>query len=181
MEHIERALIESKRIAHPITNLNIDVKRGGGYYSIWLSDIKKLNNEDFSLELKQRNSNLLYIGIATKSLYKRLYEQELQHLSPATFFRSIGAVLGYSPEKGSLFNRKGCNYKFNPKHTKNIILWIDQNIEISFVYSTNELNIETEKDLIKRYAPILNWKHNPNKFQPLKKLKDECRRNARII
>jgi hypothetical protein len=109
MKQVERALIHGKRIDHPITNLNVDVGKGGGYYSIWLNDVEKLNNKEFSQELKKRNSNLLYIGIASKSLYERLYEQELQHLNPATFFRSIGAVLGYRPEEGSLSDKKNKN------------------------------------------------------------------------
>ena len=43
--------------------------------------------------------NIIYIGIASQSLRKRL-NQELRAKGHGTFFRSIGAVLGYSPREG---------------------------------------------------------------------------------
>jgi hypothetical protein len=49
------------------------------------------------------NQTLLYIGKAGKNLRKRVWEQECQHLSPGTFFRSVGVMLGYvSPAGGAI-------------------------------------------------------------------------------
>lgn len=103
-QELEKALIKGKRILQPITNGNT-IESKEGYYSIWITNTKKLPTV-FHNELVRRKTNLLYIGIASGSLLKRLYLQELQHRNPATFFRSIGAVLGYRPEPGSLAGKK---------------------------------------------------------------------------
>jgi len=176
-QELEKALIKGKRILQPITNGN-GIESREGYYSIWITDAKKLPPAFYN-ELIRRKSNLLYIGIASGSLLKRLYLQELQHRNPATFFRSIGAVLGYRPEAGSLIgNRNQNNYKFKANDTKAIVEWINKNLEISFHYcSTADSSIE--KMLIGNYKPLLNWTHNPEPFLPLKLLKDECRMIAR--
>lgn len=55
---------------------------------------------------KIREDRIIYIGIASKSLRKRLWEEELNHKRAATFFRSIGAMLDYLPPKGSLYGKK---------------------------------------------------------------------------
>lgn len=176
-QEIEKAVIKSQRIRQPIINGN-GIESKEGYYSIWIIDTKKLPSL-FHKELVRRNTNLLYIGIASGSLLKRLYLQELQHKNAATFFRSIGAVLGFRPQKGSLVGKRNQNnYKFNEQDTKAIIEWINNNLEIGFHYcSTADDTIE--KMLIGKYKPLLNWTHNPEPFQPLKQLKDECRIIAR--
>ncbi len=176
-QELEKTLIKGKRILQPITNGNV-IESKEGYYSIWITNTKKLPPA-FHNELVRKKTNLLYIGIASGSLLKRLYLQELQHRNPATFFRSIGAVLGYRPEPGSLAGKKNQNnYKFNIENTKAIVEWINHNLEIAFHYCpTTDSTIEIT--LIKKYGPLLNWTHNPEPFMPLKKLKDECRAIAR--
>ena len=161
----------------PITNGSI-IDKKEGYYSIWVINTKKMPLL-FYKELEKRKTKLLYIGIASGSLYKRLYLQELQHRNAATFFRSIGAVLGYRPEPGSLAGKRNQNnYKFNREHTKEIVEWINENLEIAFHYCTT-IDSANEKTLIEKYKPLLNWAHNPEPFMPLKQLKDECRFIAR--
>jgi len=133
----------------------------------------------FYKELLKRNTTLIYIGIATKSLSTRLYQQELQHQNPATFFRSLGAVLGYRPEPGSLYGKTNQNnYTFSSENTRRIIEWIDGNLEISFHYCP--INSRSfESTLIKKYKPIFNLKHNPESFLLLKELRSDCRQIAK--
>ncbi|MBX7203670.1 MAG: hypothetical protein K1X77_11610 [Bacteroidia bacterium] len=174
---VEEAIINGVRLRHPVSN-GKSIEKKEGYYSIWIVNLKALP-VPFNHELVKRKTTLLYIGIASNSLHKRLYQQELQHKSAATFFRSIGAVLGYTPEQGSLVSKKNQNnYKFNQKDTNAIIEWININPEVSFHYcSTTDESLE--KMLIAKYKPLLNWTHNPEPFLPLKQLKDNCRAIAR--
>lgn len=177
IEEIEKELFQNIRLKQPVSNgKNIHAEKG--YYSIWICDSKKIPSP-FSDELKRRNTNLLYIGIAEITLLQRLWEQELQHKSPATFFRSIGAALNYRPEPGSLAGRKRqVNYFFSDGHTKEIIQWIDKYLEVSFL-PTKDVDASLEKILIRKHTPLLNLQHNPSKFSPLKVAREECRSIAR--
>jgi len=174
---VEEAIINGVRFSKPVSN-GISIEKKEGYYSIWISNSKALP-EPFNQELIKRKTTLLYIGIASSSLYKRLYQQELQHKNAATFFRSIGAVLGYTPEQGTLCGKRNQNnYKFKQKDTNAIIEWININLEVSFHYCpTNDESLE--KMLIAKHKPLLNWTHNPEPFLPLKQVKDNCRAIAR--
>lgn len=99
-----------------------------GYYAIFLKNPAALP-KPFSTS--SQPGNPIYIGIATKSLHKRLACQDLKYQSPATFFRRLGAVLGYRPEPGSLRDKKNKNnYKFSPANTQQIRNWIDQHLLI---------------------------------------------------
>ncbi len=170
---VESNLFKTFYLNFPITNWDCKLSNPG-YYAIWIKNIQALR-DPFKQELTKRSTNLLYIGIAEHSLTKRLFEEELQHRSPATYYRAIGAILGYRPETGSLIGKKNKNnYKFSKTNTESICEWIDKNISVSF-HATIKVNTATEKFLIKKYIPLLNWTHNPAKFQPLKILRKECR------
>lgn len=68
----------------------------------------------FKNEIVKNQTNLIYIGVSTKnSLFKRI-EQECRGKSNGTFFRGVGALLGFRPPKGSLYNKKNHNnYQFS--------------------------------------------------------------------
>ena len=66
------------------------------------------------------------------------------------------------------------NYRFCKVDTLSIREWIDKNIAVS-IQTASRVENGIEKSLIKKYTPILNWTHNPNKFEPLKLLRKECR------
>lgn len=149
------------------------INKEQGYYFIWITEISKLPFV-FREELKKRNSQLLYIGIAETTVHKRLLLQELQHKNPATFFRSIGAVLGYQPDPGSLIGKSNQNnYRFSKNVTSEIIDWNDKNLEIAFC-CVEQASRTNEIILIKKHAPLFNWTHNPVKFMPLKIVKNQC-------
>ena len=154
-----------------------------GIYSIFLDSIDALpQNSCFALELKNRVTNLLYVGQAkSQSLEKRLILQDLSgRKGHSTFFRSIGSVLGYRPKLGSLVDKKNQqNYVFIDEDKKEIVKWVDTHTQIRWREMEPCVIDECEKYLIKRLCPLLNLRHNPQEFKPLKNLRDECREIAK--
>jgi len=144
-----------------------------GLYCVKIKDIKKLP-APFSSELKERNHNIVYIGIATQSLNVRMLNQELRANGHGTFFRSLGAVLGHRPPQGSLIEKKNKrNYKFNSSDERKIIKWINENLKINWVEYNRDFET-IEGSLISTYKPILNISKNPNSIPRLSELRKEC-------
>lgn len=128
--------------------------------------------EDFKEEILDRKY-IIYIGITTKFLKERL-NQELRNRGAGTFFRSIGAMLGYEPKKGSLTNReKKNNYKFEKEDKDKIIGWINKNLAVNWIEKNDGLE-NLEKKLIQKYIPLVNITHNPAKLELIKKLRKKC-------
>ncbi|WP_417857537.1 GIY-YIG nuclease family protein [Xanthomarina gelatinilytica] len=149
-----------------------------GIYCIRIKSSKELDTV-FSNVLNQRNHNIIYIGIASKSLSKRFLGQELRAKGHGTFFRSMGAVLGYLPEQGSLIGKLNQNnYKFSSKNEQKIIEWIDENLIINWVSVTDNLN-SIEKELIIEHLPLLNIAGNPAALNNVRVLRDRCKQIAR--
>lgn len=156
-----------------INEIDSLVPDASGLYCIRITDVNRLPSP-FNSILKERNHNIIYIGIASQSLSKRFLNQELRAKGHGTFFRSIGAVLGYLPPKGSLVEKKNKrNYKFNPKDEEKIIDWMNTNLAVNWVeINTNLENIETL--LINKYEPLLNLAKNPVALEILSELRKEC-------
>ncbi|MGF7059953.1 hypothetical protein HNR33_003642 [Brassicibacter mesophilus] len=92
-----------------------------GIYCIRIKDITTLPTP-FDKIIKERHHNIIYIGIAIQSLNKRFLKQELRAKGHGTFFRSLGAILGYRPPCGSLKNKVNKkNYKFSLEDQDKII------------------------------------------------------------
>lgn len=166
-------LMDSSRF-RSVKQLNaLDIPDVPGVYVIRIRDIKKLPHV-FSKVLNERKHNILYIGISKDSLKKRLWRNELHVKGHGTFFRSLGAVLGYLPEAGSLKGRPNrYNYKFSEHDSVEIIGWIEDNLEVNCVAHSDNLE-EIERSLIAKYLPLLNIKKNPAKFDELDRLRREC-------
>ncbi len=148
-----------------------------GIYAIRVTDIHDMPKPFFN-ELNNRGHDLLYIGIASNSLRERLWNEELNHSSPATFFRSIGAILGYKPIKGSLYGKKTRNYKFSIDDTEKIREWIRRHLTVSVIPYSNDLG-NTETQLILKYKPIVNLSKNPYKMKLICDLRAECLKVAK--
>ena len=103
-----------------------------------------------------REDGIIYIGQASKSLRKRLWKQELNQKGVATFFRSMGAILGYLPPKGSLYGKSTHNYKFSPEDTEAIRKWMRQSLLVNWIALGNEHMNEVEEYLIGKYRPLVN-------------------------
>lgn len=162
----------------PATEAFVRVPTAPGYYAIFI-DTPDCLPSPFSDLLVQRKTTLVYIGIATRSLRRRLIEQDLLHRAPSTFFRGLGAILGFRPPPGSLLGRANQNnYRFSASDTSTIIDWIRQHLWVSWVQAEPAIE-EVEKSSIRRYYPILNTDDNPKPVAQLAILKRECLRIAR--
>lgn len=158
-----------------IDNLIPDEK---GLYCIRLTS-NSILPERYQLELNNRKSKLIYIGKAEKkSLRERFLNEELRAKGHGTFFRSVGAMLGFNPLIGSLKNRRNKNnYRFSKNDEFRIIDWINNNLEASWMKFENLFIIE--KYLIKMHKPLLNIKSNPIPFRVLVKDRNRCKVLAR--
>ena len=170
----EESLMSEKNFHQVATLTENDIPQAPGLYVIRIKDKNELPIE-FNEILQKRNHNIIYIGIATTSLRKRLWNQELHAKGHGTFFRSLGAMLGYLPEKGSLNNYKNkSNYTFSESDNNKIIQWIERNLCVNFAVLSDNLN-KIETDLIKTNLPLVNIDKNPQKCQLLIQLRDRCK------
>lgn len=136
--------------------------------------------KEFANQISELKHNILYIGKASKSLKKRCFEQELKSHGPATFFQSIGAALGFLPLKGFLKGKKNQkNFCFNDKDKGEIIKWIGKNLQVNWMELPKGEIHSSEKFLIEKYKPLLNYQDNPQKSSKLIDLKNKCRQIAR--
>ncbi len=118
------AKLGSKASLSKIKDAESKVPRKQGLYSINIDRVDALP-APFADALRERGSHLLYIGIASRSLLRRLIQQDLRHRSPSTFFRGVGAMLGYRPPAGSLRGKANKrNYKFTEADTGATTSWV---------------------------------------------------------
>lgn len=172
-----KVLINEKNFK-AIADAELNIPDVPGIYCIRIKNPKVLDTV-FSNVLNQRNHNIIYLGIASISLRKRLLGQELRAKGHGTFFRSLGAVLGYVPEQGSLIGKLNQNnYKFSSKNEQKIIEWIDENLIINWVSVSDNLN-SIEKELINEHMPLLNIAGNPGVLNNVRLLRDRCKQIAR--
>lgn len=159
-------------------NIDTIVPDTPGLYCIRIMDIKKLN-APFSKVLDERGHNIIYIGIASQSLKRRFLGQELRAKGHGTFFRSMGAILGFVPSKGSLKDKKNKNnYTFSLKDETTIISWINKNLIVNWVTIEQDIN-SIENELIREYIPLLNISGNPGALKELTDLRNNCKKVAR--
>ena len=141
-----------------------------GFYAIFVDEADALD-PPFAQILHDRQTELIYIGIATKSLLTRLVDQDLHHRRSSTFFRSLGAALDYKPPPASLL---GGNYKFSKPDTGAIIQWIDEHISVRWV-CVKPASKKAEAEAIGCLRPLFNILHNPAALPELKTLRESCR------
>lgn len=169
---LEKLLINNKSFknAGSIDNL---VPHNSGLYCIRITEIEKLP-KPFNKILAERQHNIIYIGIATESLNRRFLNQELRAKGHGTFFRSIGAVLGHRPPKGSLTSKANKrNYKFSKTDEQKIIKWINDNLIVNWVDFVGDFEtVETE--LINKHRPLINLAKNPLALKELSDLRKIC-------
>ena len=167
-----KQLINSKKFKSA-KNIEHLVPDSPGLYMIKIKKPSSLS-KTFRQALEARNHNTLYIGIATKSLKKRMHGQELRAKGHGTFFRSIGAVLGHTPPKGSQADKiNKRNYKFSNSHEQEIIAWINENLTVNWVECESHYS-EIETLLINACTPIINIAKNPYAIKELSDLRRKC-------
>lgn len=147
-----------------------------GLYTIFVDSPESLP-PPFSLDLTNRHTCLLYLGKAGSSLKQRLVEQDLLGKKNSTFFRAIGAVLGYRPLKGSLRERTNQNnYRFSVADRRTLAEWNRTHISVRW---SERARLDLEPRLIAQLRPIFNKHHNPSPYAPLGELRELCRSIAR--
>lgn len=153
------------------------VPKKTGFYCIKLANGSQLP-KPYQDHLNNRPHSIIYVGKAEgQTLKKRFLGQELRAKGHGTFFRSIGAVLGYLPKKGILIAAKNKNnYTFQPADEAKIIAWINTSLEVNWVVYEGDFSIE--KQWISKYCPLLNDSHNPLRLNELKADKAKCRNIA---
>jgi len=104
-QDIARKLESGKPI--PAARAANHVQNWPGLYSIWIDNAANLP-PPFSPILQENKTTLLYIGKAD-DLFARLIEQDLNHKNASTFFRGLGAILGFRPGRGSLIGKANEN------------------------------------------------------------------------
>lgn len=106
--------------------------------------------------------------------------QELFAKGHGTFFRSLGALLGHRPEKGSLVEKKNQkNYRFPKRDEQKIAKWIIDNLAVNWIELEEDVRPFIEKCLIEKHLPLLNLSNNPAKIQKIEELREECIRIAK--
>lgn len=123
---------------------------------------------------KVREDGIIYIGQASSSLNQRFWRQELNHHGAATFFRSIGAILGYLPPKGSLAGKSTNNFKFGLEDTEAIRKWMRLSLLVNWIPFGTENMDAMEINLITKYRPLVNIKHNPSASEALEAARKAC-------
>ena len=144
---------------------HLDLQKGmvlpcPGLYCVRLKDGAELP-EGYRENLQDHK--IIYIGKAQgQSLQKRFVGQELNAKGHGTFFRSVGAMLGYKPQPGSLANRSNKNnYTFSLPDESKIIYWMRENFLVNCI-AFDDFSVEEE--LIRKYRPLLNITHNPSEI-----------------
>ncbi|VXB67489.1 GIY-YIG nuclease family protein [Frigoribacterium sp. 9N] len=158
-------------------SIDADVPPFPGVYAIRLRTEGTLP-EPFDSLLQARSSRLIYIGKAT-SLEGRMLRNELRGRGHGTFFRSIGAVLGYRPLAGSLATKVNkYNYSFERPDRAAIGDWINANLDVSWrEVPLADVRI-AEAALITEHRPLLNLDGNPLALAELDELRVLCRKIA---
>jgi hypothetical protein len=172
LSELEERLMNKKHF-QSVGEIDHSVPHNPGLYSLRVRSINKLP-APFDKHLAERGHNIIYIGIASKSLNRRMLNQELRANGHGTFFRSTGAMLGYRPPKGSLIHRKNKrNYKFSTADEQKIIEWMNSNLLVNWIEVSRGLSsIETK--LVSKYQPLLNIAKNPAALPILSQLRKEC-------
>lgn len=149
-----------------------------GLYAIRVRDVSALP-DPFRSIATGRGSNLIYVGEATgQTLRRRFLRNELRGQGHGTFFRSLGAVLGYRPVAGSLAGMANQrNYRFSPADTESIVAWINANLLVSWAQVDHGIH-NMEVALIRAHAPLLNLRDNPAALRDLSELRALCCRIA---
>jgi hypothetical protein len=144
-----------------------------GLYCIRIIDKSKLP-APFDKLLTNRGHDIIYIGIASTSLKRRFLCQELRAIGHGTFFRSLGAILGFRPSKGSLTKKANKrNYTFEANDEIKIIQWINKHLVVNWIECSKDF--ETfETLLLDKYRPLVNISKNPSASTQLARLRLEC-------
>lgn len=149
------------------------VPNAPGMYCVRIKNASALP-APFNRFLRERGHDIIYIGIASQSLRRRMLGQELRARGHGTFFRSMGAILGYTPPEGSLIGKRNQkNYRFSEGDNARIIDWMNKHLTVHWMTMSSGWN-ELETQLIAEHRPLVNIAKNPSALFELSQLRKRC-------
>ena len=156
--------------AIPVRKVEARLPHSPGKYAFFIEEVGRLPKPFVHEAMTRPVPALLYIGKADVSLAQRVWLEECQHRRPGTFFRSVGAMLGYNSPRG------GRNYEFAPIDKQRVVAWIASNLRVAWQAEVLEQSHRVgEQALISQFVPLLNLQGNPRKFAELSRLRAVCR------
>ena len=141
-----------------------------GLYAIFVDDPKSLP-DPFASILSARCSSPLR-GPCARLAIGQAYRPGTAPQIAATFFRGIGAILGFRPQFGSLrgkANQK--NYRFSKADTCQIVSWMEKHLRVRWLRMDDTDLVQVEPAVIGELRPMLNTKHNPDRCNELAELR----------
>lgn len=161
----------------PAGSIDDEVRPNPGVYAIRVR-VGSTMPEPFKSLLSLRSTRLIYVGKAT-SLKGRMLDNELRGRGHGTFFRSIGAVLGYRPAVGSLSTKVNkYNFSFQKSDRAAIVGWVNASLDVSWEGLPLDELRATEAALIAAHMPLLNIDGKPSALSELDELRLLCRQIA---
>ena len=142
-----------------------------GLYAFFVKHISDLPPCFSADTLTRPLPELIYIGQASRCLLTRAWHQDCRHKGAASYFRSVGVMLGFSSVTPAR------NYKFSQADTNEITAWMDEHVSVSWTSVVTSLNSD-EKEVIRRFTPLLNIRHNPRAFTLLRQLRKRARQSS---
>lgn len=107
---------------------------------------------------------LIYVGISTKSLYKRDYSKHFNgHAGQSTLRKSLGSLMGMKKTYRSEGEKveKDPKTKFIDSDEEKLSEWMNEHLLLLFKVNPNFKKMEDE--MIAVLNPLLNIKQNPNR------------------
>lgn len=146
----------------PCNNIPIDIPDNPGNYIVCLKKNSKLPDIGINPQIKKyQNLDVIYTGIAGKSLRKRDYRQHFKgnNAGSSTLRKSLGSLFGY-PKIARDKNSSNGKTKFREVDEIKLSEWMKSNLVLYFKRNTNPDKFEDE--LIKELNPPLNLSKNKN-------------------
>lgn len=170
LEDMERQLIDGH--FRPLDSIVLSDLNFSGLYCIRVKQDAPLPDRYLKYLKPHR---LLCIGKAQgETLKEHICNRELKEIGQGTFIRTLGAVLDCRPVEGSLSGGGGkAGYAFTGPDMAKIINWMREYLEINWIKLTKDFPLE--RQLIKKYTPLLNIAHNPLRVRELQEDKKRCR------
>lgn len=139
-----------------------DIPDNPGNYIVCLNEGSKLPSIGIECQMKSfQNLNVIYTGIAGKSLRKRDYRQHFtgNNAGSSTLRKSLGSLFGY-PKIARDKDPTNGKTKFKENDEIKLSEWMKRNLVIYYKSNLNPDKLEDE--LIKEYNPPLNLSKNKN-------------------
>lgn len=150
----------------PISATENDVPDSPGNYIICLkkqSNLPVISGTTRPILKKFQGLNVIYVGLASKSLSKRDFRQHFRgnNAGSSTLRKSIGSLMSLTkiPRDKKVDSKKT---KFSIQDEKKLTKWMNENLVLFVCPNADYINVEIK--LINEFNPPLNLKDNRNEI-----------------